>query len=153
MHGQATPEERERADERKEAAEIKRLDAKAKTATTQAERQASANEAKRLRLTRDIRGANGRLDRAQARSRDLSRGIANSNAEASQAQKAADAITGTDEKSKARKTELEMQAQNALTRAQQGEAEKKFADKTVNRITDEISDYKAQLRQLPAKAD
>ena len=153
MSGQPTPEEQERADERREAAEIKRLDAKAKAATTQAERQAAANEAKRLRLTRDIRSANGRLDRAQARSRDLARGIANSNAEASQAQKAADAITGTDEKSKAKKTELEMQAQNALTRAQQGEAEKKFADKTVDRITAEISDYEAQLLQLPAKAD
>jgi hypothetical protein len=153
MRGQATPEERERADERRESAEIKRLDAKAKTAATQAERQASANEAKRLRLARDTRGANGRLDRAQARSRDLSRGIANSNAEAAQAQATASAITGTDEKSKARKTELKMQAQNALTRAQQGEAEKKFADKTVERINAEISDYEAQLRRLPAKAD
>lgn len=153
MRGQATPEERERADERRETAEIKRLDAKAKTAATQAERQASANEAKRLRLARDTRGANGRLDRAEARSRDLSRGIANSNAEAAQAQATASAITGTDEKSKARKTELKMQAQNALTRAQQGEAEKKFADKTVERINAEISDYEAQLRRLPAKAD
>jgi len=153
MSGQATPEERERADERKEEAEIKRLDAKAKTAATQAERQASANEAKRLRLTRDIRGANGRLDRAQARSRDLSRGIANNKAIAARNQEEADAITGTDEKSQAEKRKLKNDAKAASTLAQQGEAEKKFADKTVNRITDEISDYKAQLRQLPAKAD
>jgi hypothetical protein len=153
MRGQATPEERERADERREAAEIKRLDAKAKTAATQAERQASANEAKRLRLTRDIRGANGRLDRAQARSRDLARGIANNKAIAARNQEEADAITGTDEKSQAEKKKLKNDAKAASTLAQQGEAEKRFADKTVNRITVEISDYEAQLLQLPAKAD
>ena len=153
LRSRATPEERERAAEREEDAQIKRLEAEARTATTATERMAKANAAKRLRLGRDIRGARGRLDRANEDSRRFGRGIVNNTAEAAQATAAANAITGTDSTSVARKATLNTQATNASRRARQGEAEKVHADAKVTRVDAELSGYEDRLSRLPAQAD